>query len=167
MRRVPLMILLALGLAVPAGAYAFAGDADDGTLSVRHARGAVGLRVTGAIIGHINHGRLSVKDPIIDDGTGPELWGCDHKRDLSDEVPDDVYLTCSGNDIRFRMAGGRYRLFVKGSGIALSVVGHGRVMLDGRGDDDADPDGGYSFNDEPYQSLPADPTLFSLAAPGS
>jgi hypothetical protein len=61
--------------------------------------------------------------------------------------------------------GGFYSITIKGYGINISAVGHGRVWLDGSGDDTGLPDGVYSFNDGPFQSLPDGGKWFPLAAP--
>jgi len=160
MRRLTLLSLLALVLAAPA--FALPGSDSDGTLSVKRGRGYVGLNFNGAALGKLSHGRVTISDPVDSDGPGPDFWGCDKKRDVSDTT-----TVCSGDDIRWRAIGGKYRIGVKGFGIYLSAVGHGTVFLDGRGEESDRPDGVYSFNGDDYQSLPDDATTFVLAPPST
>ena len=51
--------------------------------------------------------------------------------------------------------------------LSVSAIGRGKGVLDGAGDVTADIffDGVWSLNDEPYKSLPDDPTPFELVAP--
>jgi hypothetical protein len=167
-RRLALSILLVTLLGVPAAAYALERSADDGTLSVKHARGLVYLRLNGAIIGRMGHGDVTIVDPISDDGTGPLVWGCERHQDASSNTqnPNDTIILCSGNDLRFRMAGGRYRVTMRGTGIFVSAVGHGRVTFDAPGDDPgADKDGIYSINNTPYLPVTGSVSDFMIAAP--
>ena len=53
---------------------------------------------------------------------------------------------------------------VQGSGIYLSAVGHGTVMVDGAGDQGV-ADGVMSIDDGPYESLPDFATTFDLGTP--
>jgi hypothetical protein len=158
MRRWPFLALLLLATATPALAWPLTDT--DGTLSVKRGRGYVGLNFTGAVIGRIAHGKVTVNDPIDTDGAGVDFWGCEVERPVNDTT-----TVCRGDDIHFRAIGGKYRLNTRGGGIYVSAVGHGVVRLDGRGDGSDRPDGVYSFNDAAYQSLPDDPQDFELAAP--
>jgi hypothetical protein len=159
MRRVPLLVLLALIAATPA--FALTGSADDGTLSVKRGRGYVGLNFNGAAIGSIARGKVSVDDPIDGDGAGVDFYGCETERPVTD-----TKTICAGEDIRFRAIGGKYRIRVYArNGLYLTAVGTGLVRLNGNGDDTDRPDGVYSFNDEEYQSLPDEAKDFPLAAP--
>ena len=151
-------------ISLPAAALALPMGPDDGTLSVRHGRGVVQLRFRGAVIGRLAHGSVRIYDPVANDGSGADFWGCDHggPHDLSDTTQ-----ICTGDDIRFRAIGGRYGVTARGSGIFLSAVGRGRVTLNGIGDPDLGilNDGQYSLNGGDYQSLPDDTETFQLAAP--
>jgi hypothetical protein len=150
MRRLVVLALLAVALGVPAVALAVGDGSDDGTLSVRNGAGKALLQFNGSALGRVAHGRVTVTDPILGDGVGVTFWGCDKPYDLTDST-----TTCIGDGIRFRAIGGKYRIFVRGSGIYLSAVGHGTVFLNGRGDEpNVDHDGAYSLNDGPYKSLP-------------
>jgi hypothetical protein len=171
MRRLLVFALLSALLAAPAAARAIEGGPGpkngDGTLSVKRGKGTVGMKIDGVIIGRLRQGRITAYDPDPTDGSGPILKGCERKRDISDQTinPDDVKVLCSGNDIRFRLIGGKYMIQIRGSGIFLSAVGHGMVYFDGRGDITGEPDGVYSLNGDPYESLPDVPTQLPLQAP--
>ena len=154
------MTVLVFGLAVPAAAFALAADTDDGTLSVKAGVGRVNLNFNGAVVGRLAHGRIVATDPIPSDGSGVEFWGCDRLRD-----PTTSTTICWGDDVRFRAIGGRYQIQIRGSGIYLSLVGHGAATLNGRGENAGIGDGVYSLNDNPYRSLPNVLTSFTILAP--
>jgi hypothetical protein len=164
MRRFVLLTVLATACAVPTVASAFvlsAGD-DDGALSVRNGRGKVILNpFNGSAVGHVAHGRVVMNDPIDGDGQGFEVWGCDAR-----VRPTDTATVCTGDNLRFRAVGGKYKIVLKGSGIFLSAVGRGTATIDGSGDDPSiDSDGAFSLNDSPYRSLPDNEKQFQLAVP--
>jgi hypothetical protein len=161
MRRLVVFTVLAVSLAVPAVGFAVLDGVDDGTLSIKNGTGRTLLQFNGSAVGRLGHGRIVVTDPFDGDGAGFDFWGCDNRFDKTDTT-----TVCNGSDIRFRAIGGRYKIFVRGSGIYLSAVGHGSVILDGRGEDpDVDGDGVFSLNDGPYRSLPNAEKTFNLAAP--
>jgi hypothetical protein len=139
----------------------------DGTLSIRDGRGSVVVHARGAVIGQLSRlergGRLVIEDPVSGDGSEPRVVGADWARERADGT-----LVYGGKGIRFRVIGGRFVLRVTNVvGLQLSVVGRGRVTLDGVGslEQGALYDGVYSLNGETAQSLPDDATSFSLQAP--
>jgi hypothetical protein len=161
-RRV-LVLICMLALLVPA---ASAGNAQrgDGTLSIRDGRGSVVVHARGAVIGQLSRlergGKLVIEDPV---GSEPRVVGADWARERADGT-----LVYGGKGIRFRVIGGRFVLRVTNVvGLQLSVVGKGRVTLDGAGslEQGALYDGVYSLNGETAESLPDDATNFSLQAP--
>jgi hypothetical protein len=162
MRRLALLTILVFALALPVAGLAT--TSDDGTLSVRNGYGLVKLNFSGSAVGRIAGGKVVATDPVLDDGAGLVFWGCDSKRtDLTATT-----TVCSGENIRFRAIGGKYKLLVRGSGIFLSVVGRGVVTLDGSGDNpDVERDGVYSLNDQPYRSLPDEGKTIDLVAPAA
>jgi hypothetical protein len=160
MRRLVGLTVLLFTLAVPAVAFAFVADDNDGTLSVKAGVGRVNVNFSGAAVGRLGHGRITANDPVPSDGAGVLFWGCSKLRDTSAST-----TICSGDNIRFRAIGGKYVILVRGSGIYLSVVGHGTVAIDGGGGNPLVADGVYSLNDKPYRSLPNSLTVFTLAAP--
>jgi len=163
MRRLIVLAAAVALIVVPTALAALPQGGDDGTLSVRRGRGVVVLKFRGAVIGRIAHGSVRITDPVGGDGQGADFFGCDNiPRAVSDTTS-----VCRGDDIRFRAIGGRYAVKVSGSGIFLSAVGRGKVVMNGIGDPEAGifNDGGYSLNGDDYQSLPNDPISFILSAP--
>ena len=176
MRRLVLLTVLATSLALPAAAFAAlanGGSGDDGALSVKNGRGKVilgvplngtGVPFNGAAVGRVGHGWIKITDPIADDGQGADVWGCDNAPGGVDVTDTTIY--CSGDNLRFRAAGGKYKIVVVGRGVFLSAVGHGTLTLNGAGDSPSiDADGLFSINDSPFRSLPDDAKTFLLAAP--
>ena len=139
----------------------------DGTLSIRDGRGTVVVQARGAVIGQLTrferNGRLVIEDPVEGDGSEPRVVGADWARTRADGTP--IY---GGKAIRFRLIGGRFVLRVTNAvGLQLSVVGKGRVTLDGAGSLEQDLlyDGVFSLNGAEPESLPDDPTSFRLQPP--
>jgi hypothetical protein len=151
-----MFVLLALALALPAGAAARARGLSDGTLSVRDGRGVVIIQGRGGVIGSLASGTVRFVDPIDEDGTGPIVSGDAAHREVGDTT--DVYR---GSKVRFRMIGGTFKIVVRGRGINLSCVGKGNVVLNGAGTDD---DGTYATNGGGYSSIPDFPFQFILTA---
>jgi hypothetical protein len=153
MRRLLTFAMLA-ALALPAASAAHTSGATDGTLSVRDGRGTVTISARGGVIGSFARGSVTISDPIEGDGTGPIVTG--------DDFPpierNDTTTTWRGTKVRFRIIGGSFRIVVKARGINLSLVGTGRVTLDGAGSDD---DGSFSVNGGDYVAMPQ----FSLPFP--
>jgi hypothetical protein len=155
MRRLLLLILVLSACTVPLALAA--GTPTDGTLSVKRGKGVLTLKVTGTIIGHVNNGRVQVRDFKPNDGNDPQ-WSCKRHR-LSKQVS-----YCKGRNLGFRVEDGRFTVTVRGIGISISAVGHGQVDVDGTGDTGVN-DGVISIDDAPYQSLPDFPTTFYLGPP--
>jgi hypothetical protein len=138
----------------------------DGTLSIRDGRGSVVVHARGAVIGQLTrlerNGKLVIEDPVEGDGSDPRVVGADWARERADGT-----LVYGGKAIRFRLIGGRFVLRITNAvGLQLSVVGRGRVTLDGAGslEDGITSDGVYSLNGEEAESLPDDSTTFPLQA---
>jgi hypothetical protein len=158
MRRLLTFALLAFALALPAGAAARPTGANDGTLSVKDARGVITLQgpARGAVIGSIAKGSVLINDPIDGDGTGPIVTGDDWSKEKTD-----TSTIWGGSKVRFRIIGGTFRIVVRGRGINLSFVGKGSVILNGAGTDD---DGSYATNGSDYNLIPAFALPFTLSA---
>jgi hypothetical protein len=156
MRRLLTFAMLA-ALALPAVSAAHTSGATDGTLSVRDGRGTVTISARGGVIGSFVRGSVTISDPIEGDGTGPIVKG--------DDFPpierNDTTTTWRGTKVRFRIIGGSFRIVVKARGINLSLVGTGRVTLDGAGSDD---DGSFSVNGGDYTALPQVSLPFPLSS---
>src|SRR5256885_11709198 len=155
MRRLLTFAMLA-ALALPAAATARQRGPNDGTLSVRDARGMVTIQGRGAVIGSFVQGRVRINDPIDGDGTGPIVTGDDWTKDRTDTA-----TTWGGTKVRFRMIGGTFKIVVRGRGINLSFVGIGNVVLQGAG---SEADGTYATNGAEYSSIPSFPFPFRLSA---
>jgi hypothetical protein len=161
MRRllVPVLILAA---ALPASSLAARAPAD-GSLTVRDGRGKVVVNVKGSLIGRLGNGSLTIEELDADEGAEPVVrgyrtfkWGRNGKA-----------RTYTGKNLRFRLIGGRYRVQFNGRALHFSLVGKGRVQLDGNGSIDAGIfyDGFYSLNGSEEESLPDEPTWLILAGP--
>jgi hypothetical protein len=157
MRRLLTFAVLALALAVPVSAAARSAGANDGTLSVKDARGFVTIQGRGGVIGSITQGRITISDPIDGDGTGPIVTGDDFPPVEKNENT----TTWRGNKVRFRIIGGTFKIVVRGRGINLSFVGKGSIIINGAGTDD---DGSYATNGGDYNLIPAFAVPFALSA---
>jgi hypothetical protein len=155
MRRLLTFAMLA-ALALPAAATARQRGPNDGTLSVKDARGMVTIQGRGAVIGSFAQGRVRINDPIDGDGTGPIVTGDDWTKDRTDTA-----TTWGGTKVRFRMIGGTFKIVVRGRGINLSFVGKGTVIFNGAGTED---DGAYAANGADYSLIPNFPFTFQLTA---
>jgi hypothetical protein len=154
MRRL-VLILLAFGLAAPAVALAVRELPGDGTLVVDNARGVITVRARGGIIGRFDSGRLVVDDPVEGDGSGPFVYGAERIRELGPHTT--LYI---GEDVRFRLIGGLYRVTVNAVGVDVSAVGRGSVVLDGSGF--AEQPGRYQINGGTWQPMPDESTSLTL-----
>jgi len=152
-----LTFALLAALAVPAQSAARQRGLNDGTLSLKDARGVFTIQGRGGVIGSFMQGRVTISDPIDGDGTGPIVTGDDFPPIERDEDT----TTWRGNRVRFRIIGGTFRITVKGRGINLSFVGKGNVTIKGAGTDD---DGTYATNGSEYSAVPDFPFAFVLSA---
>jgi len=157
MRRL-IPLLLAFLFVVPTTALAARMLPGDGTLVVDNGRGAVTVKARGGIIGRFDSGRLVVEDPVEGDGSGPIVYGAERIRDLGGRRT--LYI---GEDVRFRMIGGYYRVQIQAVGIDVSAVGRGTVTLDATGF--ADLPGRFQINGGPFQSLPSHAVSYTLGQP--
>jgi hypothetical protein len=154
-------LLAALLLAVFTVPAALSADPPtDGTLSVKRGRGTVVLKLKGTVIGRLANGKVQVKDFRPFDTNEPRFTGCKPKL----RHPAFGISVCKGRNIGYRVLDGRFNTNVSGSGISISAVGRGPVMVDGLGDLGV-PDGIMSVDDQPYESLPDDLTTITLGTP--
>ena len=126
MRNAAIIVLLAGLLAAPAAASLVARASDEG-LSVNDGRGLVWIEAKGALIGRLDKGQITITDLTPLDQNDPVVFGCE---EVWFRGPADV---CRGENIRFRLIGGRWRVGIRGAGIDLSAVARGRVLLQGDG----------------------------------
>jgi hypothetical protein len=156
MRRLLTFAVLTLALALPAGSAARERGPNDGTLSVKDARGTITIQGRGGVIGSFAQGSVRIFDPIEGDGTGPIVSGEEFHREV--DAATDVYR---GTKVRFRNIGGTFKIVVKGRGINLSFVGKGTITVNGAG---TEADGTYAVNGTEYSPIPAFLFTFSLSA---
>jgi hypothetical protein len=156
MRRLLTFAVLALALALPVGAAARLSSQNDGTLSVKDARGVFTIQGRGGVIGSFAKGSVLINDPVDGDGTGPIVTGDEWSRDKSDTA-----TSWGGTRVRFRIIGGWFKVVVRARGVNLSFVGKGSVILNGAG---TEADGSYSVNGSDYNLIPAFALPFQLSA---
>jgi hypothetical protein len=159
MRRIPLLLALLTGLAVPATVLAAKQAPNDGTLVVKHGSAptdgadkapVVRLQITGSVIGQVvGQGRVIIdqtpKSPL------PEVTGAAFSRDstLSDTAK--VWVG-DADGFKFRAVGGTYTIVIFGSDVNLVAVGSGTIVL--TGEVGSTTDGKYSLNGDDFKSLP-------------
>jgi hypothetical protein len=141
---------------VPATSAARPTGPNDGTLSLKDARGVFTISARGAVIGSFARGSVTISDPVEGDGSGPIVTGDEWSRERNETT-----TTWGGTRVRFRIIGGAFRVVVRGRGINLSLVGKGNVTLNGAG---TEVDGTYSINDGVYEPVPSFPFIFPLSA---
>jgi hypothetical protein len=149
MRRLLAFALLAGVLVAPAAAL---GAERDGTLSVRNATGMVAVSARGTLFGHCDRCTVVITDPYPNDGSPPVVTPLSVARvQLSD-----IRTSYSGNDLRFRVIGGFFRVKATGTGIDISTVANGAATLsDGTA-------GTYSLAGGPFLAVPGDRTSLVL-----
>jgi hypothetical protein len=154
MRRL-VLIMLVLGLSLPAAALALRELPGDGTLVVDNARGVVTVRARGGIIGRFDSGRVTIVDPIQGDGGVPVVYGWERETVLGPRT-----TRYEGEDVRFRLIGGTYRVTVQATGMDISAVGRGSATVDGTGF--SDQLGRYQINGGIWQPMPDGSTALAL-----
>jgi hypothetical protein len=165
-----LVVLLCALWAAIAVAGAWAGEPTAGTLSVDRGRGTVMIDLRGSVLGKLGSGTLRITDQTPNDRYTALVAG----KKLTQERVGPRTTVYRGQGLRFRLLGGGYRMVARGSGIALSAVGRGTVMLDGEPRFPGDDVGVYSSTPgvdcsvEPSCTpLPTDPARFALEPPPS
>ncbi len=149
-------------------AWAFAQSPNDGSLVVKNGSAPKGvpvitLVIKGAAIGRVTgFGTIVIEDTTPMDPFSPEVTGWNSLKDV------DTGTKWVGVNMKFRAVGGTYKITIYGSGVYLSAIGTGRVVSLAGIPDQTTGDGSYSFNDDPFKSLPANPlTQVPLAASAS
>lgn len=157
---VPFLLLLLVPATAFAAKPAAQPPASNGTLSIREARGIVQLTARGSMTGRIR-GRIRITDLNPYDSKRPIVYGATKTTYINEKTV--VYV---GRNLRFRLIGSLYTIRLDGRAIFMSAIGRGQGLLNGEGNVEEGVffDGVYSLNDEPYRSLPDDPTSFELAA---
>jgi hypothetical protein len=157
----PALVAGLVTLALPAAAFSQPRAASNGTLSIQEGRGVVHLDARGSMTGRVN-GKLTVTDLRPFDAKRPVVYGS--RKTVYRNARTTVY---QGKNVRFRLGGARFVIRMEGKAIFLSAIARGTGTLDGAGnpEDNVFFDGSWSLNDEPYHSLPDDPTPIELVAP--
>jgi hypothetical protein len=158
-----LLVPCLLALAIPATAYAATSaprPGSNGTLSIREARGVVQLNGRGSMTGRLN-GRLTITDPKPYDAKRPIVYGATKTIYRNEKT-----TVFQGKNLRFRLIGSLFQIRAEGKAMFVSAIARGKGVLDGAGDPSANIfyDGVWSLNEEPYRSLPDDPSSFELVA---
>ena len=154
MRRLVLLALV-VALVLPVAAWAAATLPGDGTLVVDNGNGVVTVRAKGGILGRFVTGNVTVTDLDPSDGKVPVVYGAETIQRLGPGR-----TTYSGDDIRFRMIGGLFRVQINAIGIDVSAIGRGLATLDASGFTDFP--GRYSINGGPFQPLPGHAVSYTL-----
>jgi hypothetical protein len=148
MRRLCVTLLCGL-VAIPA-ALAASSATGDGVLEIKDGAGIFVLNTSrGTVWGQVGKGKLVVTDPLSGDGavfvSGAEK--------VSPGLTDNV-TSYSGKDLRFRVTGGKVRLWFKATeGLDLTAVGIGNVQF--TGDAFADPGPGeYALDSGKWNPVP-------------
>ncbi len=152
MLRLALVPALALALAVPA---AWATTRGAGTLSIEDGRGTVTVRGTGTLVGRLEKGELLIVDQSPLDQWSPRVNG----------VPRARVVGLRGKEVNFFIPGGRYKVVVRGEGIAISARGQGYALLKARPGLPGDA-GVFSIGDDDPDALPDDTTRVAFGTLG-
>jgi hypothetical protein len=164
MRKLVVLLCSFIVVAV-ASSLASAAEPTSGTLSVDGGKGVVMIDLRGSVLGRLATGSLRVTDQTPNDRYAPLVAG----KKLTWERLGPRTVIYRGQGLRFRLVGGGYRMVARGSGITVSAVGRGNVMLDGEPRWAGDDVGLYSrdgadCSSEPTSCLtvPVDPERFAL-----
>jgi len=154
MRKLILLLCALTALVAVAAAWA----QPTGTLSVERARGVVMIDLKGSVLGRITTGTLRVTDHTPNDRYAAVVSG----RKVTEERLGPRTVLYRGQGLRFRMLGGGYRMVARGSGITVSAVGRGAVMLDGEPRFTGDDAGVYSLDGSDCSVEPVSCTPFPI-----
>ncbi|HLE99815.1 MAG TPA: hypothetical protein VI540_07945 [Gaiellaceae bacterium] len=157
-----------LAAIVVASAAASPSQRTGGVLSVERGKGSVLLEIRGAVLGRLASGLVRVTDTTPRDRFEPLVAG----RRVTEEQISPTTTVYRGFGLRFRVVGGGSRILVRGSGISISAVGRGFVVLHGERKAQDDDAGVYSLEGVDCQletatclPLPDVPTRVVLAPP--
>jgi hypothetical protein len=125
--RALILFVCAIASAVALAGLATAATPGSGVLSVEHGRGTITVDIRGSLLGRLTTGTLRVTDLTPRDPFVPTVVG----RKLTSTRLGPRTVLYRGQGLRFRTLGGRYRIVIRGSGISVSAVGRGAVVLDG------------------------------------
>ena len=159
------LLLLCACTALLFATAAWAAEPTAGTLSVERGKGVVMVDLRGSLLGRLGSGSLRVTDHTPSDRYTALVVG----RKVTQERIGPRTVVYRGQGLRFRMLGGGYRVVVRGSGISVSAVGRGVVVLDAEPRFTGEDAGVYSLDGvdcslEPAlcAPLPTEPERFTL-----
>ena len=127
MRKAVLIVLLAALVVASTATAAVVAQRGDGKLSVSDGRGFVWLQARGVLIGRVDKGTVTITDLSPLDETEPLVWGAEKEQFKGSAT------VFKGEDIRFRLIGGQWRISMRGSGIDVSAAARGTVLIQGDG----------------------------------
>jgi hypothetical protein len=166
MRKLVLLLCTFTAVAV-AAATAWGAKPDTGTLYVDRGKGVVMVDLRGSLLGRLVSGSLRVTDTTPGDPYTARVDG----RKVTQVRLGPRTVLYRGQGLRFRMFGGS-RVVVRGTGISLSAVGRGVVMLDAEPRFPGDDTGVYSLDGvdcslepELCTPIPTEPERFALQPP--
>lgn len=139
--RLPVLVVSLLAGVLAASGWA--GLRANGTLSIENGHGSVIVRGSGTVVGRLDRGDLVITDLSPLDQWSPRVNG----------VPRGRVVGLRGKDVNFYVPGGRFRVVVRGEGIAISVRGTGVALLRGVADATV-PAGTYAVGDEGPLEVP-------------
>jgi hypothetical protein len=165
--RALILFVCAIAAAVAVAASAAGAVRDSGQLSLERGRGSAALELRGVVLGRLTSGTLRVTDLTPRDRFVPTVSG---RRVTAQRIGPKTTLY-RGVGIRFKVLGGRYRLVLRGSGMSVSAVGVGEVVLDGDSRWIGDDVGVFSLDGvdcvmapELCLPVPIDPTRYELGS---
>lgn len=145
MRRVVLIGLLiaAVALSSAAGGLAASGRvAAESDLELVKGAGRAMITMRGAMIGSIERGRIEIRE--LPGSTNPDIQVLGDQRPFRVNATTTIYR---GENLRFRVFRGFWRVDIRGTGIFVSAAGYGSVRLQGE-------QGEYSVGGGPFRSWP-------------
>lgn len=165
--RALILFVCAIAAAVVVAASAAGAVRDSGQLSLERGRGSAALELRGVVLGRLTSGTLRVTDLTPRDRFVPTVSG----RKVTAQRIGPKTTLYRGVGIRFKVLGGRYRLVLRGSGMSVSAVGVGEVVLDGDSRWIGDDVGVFSLDGvdcvmapELCLPVPIDPTRYELGS---
>lgn len=165
--RALILFVCAMAAAVAVAASAAGAVRDSGQLSLERGRGSAALELRGVVLGRLTSGTLRVTDLTPRDRFVPTVSG----RKVTAQRIGPKTTLYRGVGIRFKVLGGRYRLVLRGSGMSVSAVGVGEVVLDGDSRWIGDDVGVFSLDGvdcvmapELCLPVPIDPTRYELGS---
>jgi hypothetical protein len=160
MRKLAVLGMLLLAVAVPSVVLAGGDAAFDGCLVVDNANGFVTVNGRGTVVGRFDQGQLTITDPVAGDGV-TKVIGAQQVQVLSS-----TKRRYFGENLRYRVSGRFIARVGEAIGIDLSAIARGKVTLSSA---DFIDTGTYSidtdsFCQERFKLVPDLPQTFTLGS---